>query len=862
LEVEGTPPLKIKYSRRVNDLIGTFSLQNIQLDNTRSLLPPDQVETELLAGPTAQQLLRAQTQKVEIPLNESLNNGGEWTYAIEEVHDVYGNCANYSLLSGESEQVSLKSVPQWHHFVVHERPHLSFRGCNAQNSLEVARGVSTDLPIHFQPTGQAYSSDGPFGITFSLLETEKSTGSASDPKVRQVELKSLDQRISVNEPGWYTLQSVSSKFCSGEILEPASCLLHNPPEPDLSIHTENIFDKCANNSVGLLVDLDLVGSPPFHIGYTVERGYDVQTRSRKIDGLRGQLEFVPSEAGLYKYRFLDIADSVYGPRSLKDRIAPLVQDVKPPASARLTRREKYSKACFGESVDLGVSFFGESPWVLQYEVVHNGKKTQRVYESVDDSGIISTGPLTHGGEYVFSLTSVTDRSNCKRPLKESFVVDVRPKNPHASFARTDKGTPLLALEGSKVDLPLRLSGEAPWTVTYRNLDDNPSSNLKSTLWDQNGALKVSQKGRYELLSVSDATCTGDVDNTHNSFEIAWIPRPKVSSVDGSALDGTNTFAKNEVCQGDGDILELELSGSPPYNVRYEQQRKGDHGSSSVRVQNLRNVHNKVTIEMDASQAGDYVYKFKRLADSLYDYESKNPYLTVTQKVNQLPSARFEAPGHIYGFCKEESDGDESIPIILEGVPPFSLEVMIKHHSNLKPQIVKIPHIASNRHNLLIPRRHLELGQHVVSISKVRDARRCQRSSGLNEPSVRVAVSDVPTIIPLESQTNYCVGERISFSLSGHAPFEIYYTFDGANRKATSTATTFKRIAEKPGEFTITDVSDGASGRCKAHKNITKVIHEMPSVKISKGKVSVVDIHEGGEAELNFEFWGTPPFEFT
>jgi nucleoporin POM152 len=37
---------------------------------------------------------------------------------------------------------------------------------------------------------------------------------------------------------------------------------------------------------------------------------------------------------------------------------------------------------------------------------------------------------------------------------------------------------------------------------------------------------------------------------------------------------------------------------------------------------------------------------------------------------------------------------------------------------------------------------------------------------------------------------------------------------------------------------------------------------MPSVRISQGQVSVVDIHEGGEAELSFEFWGTPPFEFT
>jgi nucleoporin POM152 len=37
---------------------------------------------------------------------------------------------------------------------------------------------------------------------------------------------------------------------------------------------------------------------------------------------------------------------------------------------------------------------------------------------------------------------------------------------------------------------------------------------------------------------------------------------------------------------------------------------------------------------------------------------------------------------------------------------------------------------------------------------------------------------------------------------------------------------------------------------------------MPTVKISKGKTSVVDIHEGGDVEILFEFTGTPPFEFT
>jgi len=86
-------------------------------------------------------------------------------------------------------------------------------------------------------------------------------------------------------------------------------------------------------------------------------------------------------------------------------------------------------------------------------------------------------------------------------------------------------------------------------------------------------------------------------------------------------------------------------------------------------------------------------------------------------------------------------------------------------------------------------------------------------------------------------------------------------FEGTQRKAKSPNTNFRRIAERPGNFTITAVSDKAS-ECKARTEITKVIHEMPSVKISKGRQVQVDIHEGGEAEILFEFWGTPPFEFT
>ncbi|KAJ5885308.1 Nucleoporin [Penicillium taxi] len=861
LEVEGTPPLKIKYSRQVNHQDRGFSFQKIQPDNLRSPLL-SQKPSGALFSINQPDISWAQAQKIEVPLNESMNVGGEWFYAIEEVHDACGNVANYSAIFEDGERPSTKSLSQWHQFSIHERPQASFSGCSDQRPLEVARGDSVDLPVDFQKVGNGYANDGPFTVVYSFSGTDaaQKDGEASK-ETKTVSLKSLDQKSAIKEPGWYTLTSVSSQFCPGEVLEPSSCYLHNPPEPELSIKAEKTFDRCANNAVGLLVDLDLTGSPPFRLRYSVENSKGASTETLRIDGLRHQLDFTPKEAGFYRYRFLDIEDAVYSPRSLKDKVEVLEQDVKPPAGAHFLGSTETRKACFGESISVDVAFQGEAPWTLQYELFHNGKRTKHVLKSGAGLATITTNKLVNGGEYTLALTSITDKSKCKQTLKDTLHIFARSKPPHVGFGQIDKKRSVSALQGTRIEIPLRLSGERPWLVKYKNVDLDTAP-LQKTFWDENGDLTVDREGLYELVEVIDNSCSGSVDQSTKNFEVSWIPRPHIAAVDGSPVGPGSQYMKPEVCQGDDDSLELRLTGNPPFTIEYEQRRKSDRGASSARSHKLRTALNVASAEMDTSEPGLYTYKFTEIGDNLYDNDPKSSSLVVTQKVNSLPTARFDSPGHIYGFCKEDVSGEETIPITLEGLPPFSLEVTIKHHSNAKPEIVSIPKINSNRHNLPLPRRYLDLGQHVVSIHKVRDSRGCQRTTEFDASSVRVSVSDVPTIIPLESKVDYCVGERLSFSLSGHAPFEVFYTFDGAQRKAHSQNTNFRRIAERPGQFTITAVGDGASGKCKAHKDITKIIHEMPSVRISQGQVSVVDIHEGGEAELHFEFWGTPPFEFT
>ncbi|KAE8348559.1 nuclear envelope pore membrane protein [Aspergillus coremiiformis] len=859
LTVEGTPPLKIKYSRQVNRRDRGFSFQNIQPDHLRSPLM-GQRNSGTLFNARQSDVTWAQSQTIEVPLNESLNLGGEWLYAIEEVHDGCGNVANYTALLGEIDRSPAKSLSQWHQFSVHERPRLSLSGCNDQHFIEAAKGDNVDLPVRFHQSGQGYDNDGPFSLVYSFNNNDQETAGDMPGRVRQLSLKSLGQKPQIGYPGWYSLNSISSQFCSGEILEPSSCYLHNPPEPELGFRYEKIFDKCANNAVGLLVDLDLTGSPPFQLRYVVEHSKGIETKSQTIEGLRTQLDFTPSEAGFYRYRFLDIADTVYTPRSLKDKVPILEQHVRPPASAHFLGSREVRKACFGEPVSVDIAFLGETPWTLEYELIHNGKKTKYVLESDGETSSIVTEKLVSGGEYNLVLTSVKDRSNCKRTLKDSIHIEARSKLPHAAFGEIEKSRKYSALQGSKVEIPLRLSGERPWALRYKT---NPNSPItERTLWQENSILSVGQEGRYELVGVTDSYCPGSVDQGAKIFEVSWISRPQITAVDGSPLEVGGHIEKEDVCQGDDDNLELRLSGSPPYSIKYERERKTTRGSPSVRLQSLSTALNAASLEMDTSEAGIYTYRFTEIGDNLYNHDPRSNPVTVIQKVNPLPSARFDAPGRIYGFCKEDVSGEELIPVILDGVPPFSLEISIRHHSKAKPEFVSISNINSNKYNLPIPRRHLDLGQHVVSINKVRDARGCQRATEYDASSVRVAVSDVPTVIPLESKTDFCVGERLSFSLSGHAPFDVFYTFNGAARKATSRTTNFRRIAERPGVFTITAISDGASGKCKAHKNITKTIHEMPSVKISRGQTSVIDIHEGGEAELHFEFWGTPPFEFT
>ncbi|KAI9834245.1 MAG: hypothetical protein M1819_003083 [Sarea resinae] len=868
LEVEGTPPLKIKYSRSVNREDRGFSFQSIQPENLISPLIRQRTSGALITQSNTD-VSWAQSQRISVPLNESLSTSGHWLYSIDEVHDACGNVANYSRRHEDSDRFSPKDSHLEQVFAVHERPLVALDGCDSQHPLKVAKGHSARLPLKFTSSGRAGKADASFTVSylFTPLEQLAANGEHSaDARMLDFVLPKGHDQPEIQQPGLYTLKSVTSEYCSGDILEPTSCLLYNPPEPDLSLTSEKIYDKCAGNSIGLLVDLDLIGTPPFRVYYNEVRAKDRQVfhRQKDFDRLRGQLELKPEEAGHYTYRFLGVGDSVYPSHSLQAKGLDLEQDVKPPASAHFIGGDYKKQACIEEPVSFDLRLQGEGPWTLEYELVHGGRRRKHTIPNIESEYYtITTEKLVDGGEYSLALASVTDKSGCKIFLDQEAKIDVRRQRPKVSFGQLESKRSALILEGKRVSLPLRLTGEPPWSLQYRNLNDSTARVLEKKVQYKNDVIEVKDQGTYEIVDVQDAVCPGTVDHSGNIFDVAWIPRPSISVSESPVLQRVgNKYVKSEVCEGEDDDFEVNLSGTPPYHIKYEQHLKPERGSASLNRKEFTAGLGIASIRMETSQAGTCEYRFYELGDHLYDHDSKkHAPLVVQQRVNARPSARFSNPGKTYSYCKEEEAGDEVIPITLSGTPPFSIEVSIKHHGSPKPQVISVPNIDSNRYDFRIPHRVLALGNHIVSMRKVRDARGCQRKMETDPPRVQVIVSDVPTISPIESRVDYCVGDRISYTLSGTQPFNVFYNFQGLDRKATSTSTTFRRVADKPGNFTITAIGDGAS-TCKARTEITKIIHQMPSVRMSKGRDAVVDIHEGGEAEITFDFGGTPPFEFT
>ena len=864
LQVSGVPPFKVKYSKTVNQKQFSSIVQNVQPRTDSDLVAGD-ASSGIVLDPRRPQMGWTQSTTESFDINESLHQNGSHSYTIEEVEDGLGNKVVY-----DASKLNDAHGPRVQSLTVHNRPRISLVGLNSDRLLRAREGSSTFLPVRAQRPEHLHSSAWPLKIRYSFV----SESGADNTRPEELLFEMAERRSApmITLPGRYSLDSVDSQRCHGEVAEPSSLLLSNPPKPDLTLESEDIFDKCAGNPIGMYVNFDFTGTPPFKVRYTVESRGVAHPKVQEFPGMRGQVELRERAAGSYTYIFLEIEDQVYGAVSVKDQNHVLRQKIMPPASATFSGRQQTLTPCLDSPVSVPIQLSGQGPWSLDYEVLHAGKRKKHTIASEEEHFEIELPPFTDGGSYSMVLTSVQDQSKCRTTLQDERKIEVRQERPRAGFGDIEGKRSILALDGKSVKLPLRLNGVAPWAVRFQNLDHSTDS-FQHVFTDANGELPVTRPGMYEIVSVDDR-CPGVVDSKANKFQVSWIPRPTLSIKDSTvAEEGFRSFRKIAVCQGDESTLALGLTGNAPFHIKYQQRFEPIKGPSAISNKPGTFAGINAQISLDTNKAGKNTYLFTELGDARYSHDSKAfAPLAVKQQVYAPPSAKFSNAGKTYGYCKDDPSftasmeaETEQIPITFTGTPPFSVEIAITHHGvSTRSEIVRQKDIQSTTYSWPLSRATLDLGTHAISIRSIKDGRGCEAILDSDPSSVRVHVSPPPAIIPLESQSHYCVGDHISFSLSGQAPFDVFYTFGSRERKARVSGTEFRRLAESPGELVITGVSDSAMGnsKCRARKDIRKQLHAFPSVEIGKGKTVVSDIHEGSEVDIEFRFTGTPPFEFT
>jgi nucleoporin POM152 len=893
LRVTGLPPLKIKYNRWIEGRERISTIDAVKpLDYTNPLMitsrqhgqsseatpqlnltqgEPDEVKSDgeqkrlLLAD--VQDISWAKAQTVEVHLNASIATAGKWSYYIEAVEDACGNVVDYAagsksgkpkeaLMQQSSPDQALIEAPSYQ-FVVHERPSIMFRGCSPDRPVRLLEGQEAKL--YFDITSRE---PGPFEASLGKGDAEALV-TLNGEAYRNLTFKTKTAVATVYEAGIYNIQSFSSAHCKGNVLMPSSCVVFTPPKPAMSVSFDSILDQCAG-SIGTVADLTFTGQPPYDIAWKVIKDGQATINRKRIDRGRHQLRFTPEEAGHYTYEFTTLDDANYKGIRL-DSFGNQVkteQTVHPLAGAHFDRKLA-RKCCIGDSVELPVRLVGSGPWSLTYEIIYGGKRERFELNGLPSSAqIIKTPSLKHGGQYLVSLVSVQDGSGCKTPLEEvEASIEVRRDRPSVAFYTIDNKLETTIIDGNAVDLPLRFLGDGPWELSY----STPKGQGRITMHDANGRLSVREAGNYTLIAVKDAYCPGAVDVKAQTFTVHIFPRPHLSLADAAASKSKHReYARREVCENDEDSFDVDIFGAPPFAITYERAllnaRDVEHDRKQI---SLNAALPRVSIKAKTSPAGLYRYTFHGVADARYDAEDANGQFTLLQTVNPLPEAGFLQKGHTYHYCLEVDLADQEadrIPMKFTGEAPFKARFRIKHELTGRTSYLTEQDIQTHTWSLQIPKDMLTLGKHAISIAEVSDAKGCTRAS--LDGQIFIAISEQPTILPVSSRQEFCVGDRISYALQGTAPFKVDYMFQGAKKRATVNGPVFSRIAERPGDFKILSLSDSAS-KCRVSVNgYEKTIHDIPSVRVSEGKTIIESIHEGDQAEIVFHLYGTPPFSLT
>lgn len=373
-----------------------------------------------------------------------------------------------------------------------------------------------------------------------------------------------------------------------------------------------------------------------------------------------------------------------------------------------------------------------------------------------------------------------------------------------------------------------------------------------------------------------------------------------------------SLVRPPVCEGVDDTAAVTFSGQAPFVLAYDVVEEGSGSGTGIIVgaadnskrrisQELQSLQRHAQFELSTATAGHRVYEFTGMSDATYTSLSKDslvspadstkPHLVrLEQDVLARPTAMFVDHDRKHVFCVKDSlkVSQAHSPVLrLQGQAPFHVEFEVTPDGSHQSQRYSDVVVKSNSWKLELPHTFAEPGPYTIFLRKVVDATGCERSisRGAKGASVRLEVAEIASIAAVQPQADHCVGDSIDFVLQGASPWTVQYEFEGKKQKVANKESRFSRVAEQPGQFKILSVAQCVRSCCRlpglltanvdclrnnSHQDscksivtdISKTIHPLPRARVQKGNTYIENIREGDQAEIVFEFDGTPPFSFT
>ncbi|GMM37953.1 Pom152 protein [Saccharomycopsis crataegensis] len=837
ININGVPPLRVKYTKMFNEHIEVVEeklLQPASRDFKSPLVTAASVwdskssqffsVSDFLRKLNSKELENffswSDSYESEVKINKIVKKPGDYSYILEEVEDGFGNVVNLTSIyeleyntkyssKYPSLEEYLKNEKLYQTSTAYESPKLKL--IDTLPNKPLIEKESRDLKLVIN--GLDYNSHQNIkelqklepiyaNITY-INNNDNVLDSSNEKRRREILIENYefntanDFKFIAENPGSYKLESVDLKYCPGLIDDTSKRIdIFKAFKPYLSVLSSSSINDTCLGQIGLSFDLLLTGIPPFEVKVNnyqfIDNGKKKLIGSKKLkvqSSNRFQYNYEPEHEGNYEIEFSAVHDNIYKnfidlqpiekyrfKTSMRAKPDAMFLDLFNNKDRHGQHHGAFEKRlCLSsESEILPVKLNGEAPFEITYDITERATSRRKTYtaKSINSNNYNLKLPVfTKGGNYVVSLTSIKDKSNCVVLLNgQDININIKKELPFARFEPTlesevvtlkgTKGYNIKIKDGQHVDLPIKLVGEKNVQLSYKVVDYDGKT-IKDTLVKSfnnyqnkavlNSNIRVSNAGVYYLTGVKDNLCLGKVDEG-SFYNVTYYSKPEliINESKNSMVTkrSNNIFAKGDICLNEHhNVIDLLFKGEAPFVVDYNiELPNGARKQKSIKVSsNFISINLLGDLHPSERLTGIYTYTFTSISDAIYsksDLRSLGSYMfekqVIRQNVIPVPNAKFlyRDSSKVLQTCSNNlvlsSDFNsknskflDPLVLKLEGHAPFEAHLEVYNENFNKFHSIVLQDINTSTVNLNKEiLKYLSLGNHFITVKKVIDGKGC------------------------------------------------------------------------------------------------------------------------------------------